>query len=456
MTSLTKTLRTTVVALVAGTFIASSVWAKGPGGASSRVSGHTSISSGISTSASSVPYTHKQADSTATSNSTANSTSGTIHDANMKVPVYRSTNVMREDNSSLTPILGGGPFTPIYLLAHDPDAEHDPKHLTNGKDSQYGDGGVMPTYPRPGSSGQPLTVTFNLDPSKFAAPGSSSMASIANNKAKYYDRNAYIKPSNKNLVSKEIEKKYNDSHPIAQKNKVTGGGSSSNNQSGGSNGGGSNGTSGGDNGGSNGSNTSGSTSKKPHKCCPMPCPFPFPLPIGGCGDGSCDGGYSDGSCDNVCPAVYSSDNSTPAGVTTASAAMPVADSGIDLVLEDVKLAAPATLVAGPAYTVTLRNQGMAPAGQFVVAVLAGLDGKLAQNAPRGGIEVSSLAAGEVKEVTLRLPQKALQFAGPDGQPTAFTHLFVAVDPMNAVAETDKTNNTAVVERAALEGGAPAN
>jgi hypothetical protein len=434
---------------------------------SSRLSGHTSISSGISASAGSLPYNHNSTGSTATLSSTSSATTsppGTIHDASLKVPVYRSTNVMREDNSSLTPILGGGPLTPIVLLAHDPAADHDPNHLTNGKDSQYGDGGVMPTYPRPGSSGQPLTVTFNLDPSKFAAaPGSSSMASIANNKAKYYDRNAYIKTTNKNLVSKEIEKKYNDSHPSAQKNKVTGGGSSSNNQSSGSNGnggGGSNGSNGGDNGGSTGNTCGGST--KPHKCCPMPCPFPFPLPIGGCGDGgcdggSCDGGYSDGgSCDNVCPAVYSNDNSTPAPVTTASAAMPVATSGIDLVLEDVKLAAPATLVAGPAYTVTLRNQGTAPAGQFVVAVLAGLDGKLTQDAPRGGIEVPSLAAGEVKEVTLRLPQKALQLAGPDGQLTAFTHLFVAVDLMNTVAETDKTNNTAVVERAALEGSIAAN
>jgi len=34
----------------------------------------------------------------------------------------------------------------------------------------------------------------------------------------------------------------------------------------------------------------------------------------------------------------------------------------DLVLEDVHLASPATLVAGPAYTVKFRNQGTADAG----------------------------------------------------------------------------------------------
>ena len=61
-----------------------------------------------------------------------------------------------------------------------------------------------------------------------------------------------------------------------------------------------------------------------------------------------------------------------------------------------------------------------------------------------------LAAGEVKEVTLRLPQKALKLPAPNGKTFAFSHLFVAVDLMNTVAETDETNNTAVVERTALE------
>ena len=119
-------------------------------------------------------------------------------------------------------------------------------------------------------------------------------------------------------------------------------------------------------------------------------------------------------------------------------------------LEDVKLAAPATLVAGPAYTVKFRNQGTEAAGKFQVAILAGLDGKLTEDAPRAFVEVSSTAAGEAKEVTLRLPQSALKLTGVDGKPTFFTHLFIAVDLMNTVAETDKTNNTAVVDGAALE------
>jgi hypothetical protein len=280
-------------------------------------------------------------------------------------------------------------------------------------------------------------------PSKPSAPGNSSMASIANNNAKYYDRNAYIKTNNKNRVSKEIEKKYNDSHPIAQKNKVTGGGDNSNSQSGGSNGNGG----GGDNGGSTGTTSGGSTSNKPHKCCPMPFPFPFPT---GCDN---DGGYAGG---DVSPAIYNSDDPAPAPVTTASATAPLADTGIDLVLEDVKLAAPATLVAGPAYTVTFRNQGTADAGKFQVAIAAGFNQQLKGNDPRAMVEVPSLAAGEVKEVTLRLPHKAMLVEDNGGGLVPFRYLAVMIDATSAVAETDKTNNAAVVESAGLESQDAAN
>ena len=113
------------------------------------------------------------------------------------------------------------------------------------------------------------------------------------------------------------------------------------------------------------------------------------------------------------------------------------------------------MVAGPAYRVKFRNQGTAAAGKFEVAVLAGLDGKLTADAPRAAVEVNSLAAGQIGEVTLRLPQSALKMTGADGKSADFTQLFFAVDLMNTVAETDETNNTAIVERAALEGGVAA-
>ncbi len=138
-------------------------------------------------------------------------------------------------------------------------------------------------------------------------------------------------------------------------------------------------------------------------------------------------------------------------VTTT--AKPVIASAADLVLEDIQLASPATLVAGPAYTVKFRNQGTDAAARFQVGVLAGIDDKLSADAPRGVVEVKSLAAGQSGEVTLRLPQAALKMDGADGRSTPFTRLFVAVDLMNTVAETDKANNTAVVERAGLETNA---
>jgi CARDB len=174
-------------------------------------------------------------------------------------------------------------------------------------------------------------------------------------------------------------------------------------------------------------------------------PFPLPLPIG--------------------PVVYGGSQTSGVVLNSAAASVPADTSAVsadvttdedvvtsaDLVVEDIQLDAPATLVAGPAYRVKFRNQGSAAATKFQVAVLAGLDAKLADDAPRAVVEVASLAAGQVGEVVLRLPQRALAMqTAAEGQPTAFTHLFIAVDLANSVAEVDETNNTAVVGRAAVE------
>ena len=86
------------------------------------------------------------------------------------------------------------------------------------------------------------------------------------------------------------------------------------------------------------------------------------------------GGLSGGSTDST------TDTATTADASTSPATTAVA-TGIDLVLEDVKLASPATLVAGPAYTIKFRNQGTKAAGKFEVAILAGLAGKLTADAP---------------------------------------------------------------------------
>ncbi len=171
---------------------------------------------------------------------------------------------------------------------------------------------------------------------------------------------------------------------------------------------------------------------------PVPMPSPAGPALGG------------GSDDNATP-VATTDGTTPVA-TDVPATVPAA-LGVDLVLEDVHQASPATLVAGPAYEVTFRNQGTDPAGKFQVGIFAGLDGKLTKQAPRAVVEVNSLAAGEVKTVTLRLPKEALRLTDADNKPVAFTHLLVVVDVKNAVPETDKTNNAARVARADLEAAA---
>lgn len=124
---------------------------------------------------------------------------------------------------------------------------------------------------------------------------------------------------------------------------------------------------------------------------------------------------------------------------------------IDLVLEDVSLAAPATLVAGPAYRVKGRNQGLQAAGPFQVAILAGLKAKLSDVAPRTIVELPGLRAGESFDLTLRLPVSSMRMiAGAESRPIPFTHLFVAVDFLNSVPESDETNNLAIIRRADLE------
>lgn len=122
----------------------------------------------------------------------------------------------------------------------------------------------------------------------------------------------------------------------------------------------------------------------------------------------------------------------------------------DLVVEDLQLAAPATKLAGPAYQVTFRNQGTAPAGAFRVGLYTVANGSL-DDKVRAEVEVQGLSAGESHTLTLRLPQQAVQLVSYNqGQAGTFDQLAVSVDPDNAVAEADKDNNVAVVDRASLE------
>jgi hypothetical protein len=188
---------------------------------------------------------------------------------------------------------------------------------------------------------------------------------------------------------------------------------------------------------------------------PQVAPFPWeqvvaniPLYLaltGGLGGGQ--GGGGGGGFVDSGPVSYQ-----PAPIPEEPVAAPPVEgtATVDLMLEDVQLAAPATIVAGPAYLVTLRNQSTIPVGRFHVAVLAGLNGSLTESAPQASSEVALLQPGEATSVLLRLPNTAMQMIS-NGQVTQFTHLFVATDLMNAIAESDESNNIAILDRTALEG-----
>jgi hypothetical protein len=201
---------------------------------------------------------------------------------------------------------------------------------------------------------------------------------------------------------------------------------------------------------------SGGSMPMPGSNCPSNnCGWPyggfggFGLPFGVfSGYGGYGGGYGGG-------AVYADPGvaAVAPAVSTVAASVPadaVATGSVDLVLEDIHTVSPATLVAGPAYRVTFRNQGTLAAGPFRVAIVAAVDGKPSEQ-DRAIVSVPSLMAGASTEVTLRLPASAMKIVNVStSQPSAFSHLIVAVDPDNSVVETDKANNVAVVERTALE------
>jgi hypothetical protein len=164
---------------------------------------------------------------------------------------------------------------------------------------------------------------------------------------------------------------------------------------------------------------------------PIPFPIFWPLFAGG------------GHCPAPCYEVP----------TIGGEAIP-ATAAADLVLEDVQYVEPATLLVGPAYRVKFRNQGAEAVGTFRVALFAGMDGRVSEDAPRATVEVPGLAGGESRELTLRLPRTAMTLtSAATGRPAAFTHLFVAVDLDNGVNESDETNNVAIVERTLLEEAA---
>jgi hypothetical protein len=191
------------------------------------------------------------------------------------------------------------------------------------------------------------------------------------------------------------------------------------------------------------------------KHCKKKCPWPIFWP---CYNGS----YWNNSCyygqGYNAPIYVSSPPVVINEVVPVSAQMPTSATSygtarVDLLLEDVQLVEPATMLVGPAYRVKFRNQGLTAAGKFRVAIVAGLDGQASEQSPKTLIDVAGLASGEASEVTVRLPVSAMKLASANGQATVFTHLLVAADFDNSLTESDKTNNVAVIERTMLEAPA---
>jgi len=126
---------------------------------------------------------------------------------------------------------------------------------------------------------------------------------------------------------------------------------------------------------------------------------------------------------------------------------------VDLVLENVQMVDAHTEGSTPTYQVTVSNQGSEAAGKFRVGVFAEENGKLTNGSPRMILDVPSLGAGEVTQLTFRLTNGTIKLASTNAAKVPFSQLMVAVDVDNQLPERTKANNIAVLERAILEATA---
>lgn len=145
------------------------------------------------------------------------------------------------------------------------------------------------------------------------------------------------------------------------------------------------------------------------------------------------------------------DDAAPAGTSAVAGA---AAGDADLALEDVKFVEAATETAGPAYRLKFRNRGTRAAGKFRIGAFAERDGKLSDDAPQTVTEVADLAAGQEREITLRLPLSAVRLVSNSGtEKVAFDQLLVVIDLDDAIVEAEKSNNVANLNRVDLETAA---
>jgi len=103
---------------------------------------------------------------------------------------------------------------------------------------------------------------------------------------------------------------------------------------------------------------------------------------------------------------------------------------------------------GPRYRVWFRNNSNLPITQPMnVMLFASNDNNLAADLPRAGVRVTSIEAGDVQSVDIRLPIEVYGM-GPDadGQPTPFGVLHALVDADREIPETLRENNGAILAR----------
>ena len=103
---------------------------------------------------------------------------------------------------------------------------------------------------------------------------------------------------------------------------------------------------------------------------------------------------------------------------------------------------------GPRYRVWLRNNGpLSATTPFNVMLIAANDPVPQADLPQAGAVVNGIAAGEIQSVDIRLPLAANRLAvTPEGQRIPFGYLHVLIDSHRELAESNESNNGAVVAR----------
>jgi hypothetical protein len=106
---------------------------------------------------------------------------------------------------------------------------------------------------------------------------------------------------------------------------------------------------------------------------------------------------------------------------------------------------------GPRYRVWFRNNGSLPITQpFNVMLFAANNERLAADLPQAGVRVTSIDAGDVQSVDVRLPVEVYAMRrDAQGNPLAFSVLQVLVDANREVAEATEVNNGATLAPAEI-------